>query len=120
MANVLLKSLAAVAMAAAVSAVALPATASANGLRFGIYMGDPYRAPTPFLHRGRTRGHHRDWRGRCSVHHARRKARRMGLRHPRVVRLNRLKVVVRGRWHGYRGRIVFANSRHCPVLRTRY
>ena len=113
MANVLSKTLVAATMAVAASGMALPATASAHGLRFGIYMGAPYYG-------GSDHWHHRRWWGRCSVHHARRKARHMGLHHPRVVRLNDRKVVVRGQLHGYRGRIVFANRHSCPVLRERY
>lgn len=114
----LAKALAAAALVLTASSIALPATASADGLRFGIYMGEPYYAPPP---RARHYGRHDDRRyyrrDRCSVHHARRKARRMGMHHPRVVRMNRHKLVVRGFRHGYRERVVFANRHGCPVIR---
>ena len=113
----LTKALAATALLLTASSMALPATASAEGLRFSVYMGDPYYAPPPRYRHYRARHH---WRGRCSVHHARHKARRMGVHHPRVVRLNRHKVIVRGFHRGHRARVVFGNRHGCPVIRYRY
>lgn len=117
MSGYLSKALVGAALVLSASSFVLPASASAEGLRFGIYMGNPYYAPPP---RYRHDGERRHWRGRCSVHHARRKARHMGVHHPSVVRLNHHKVVVRGWRHGYRARVVFRNQRGCPVIRYRY
>ncbi len=107
------------AIAAALSIATLgsiPATASATSIDFffgtggsGIHVHDGGRR-----HGGRWE---RD-RGFCSERRAVRKARhRFGLRHAHVVRANHRKVVVKGRYHGRRERIVFANVRGCPVIR---
>lgn len=55
-------------------------------------------------------------RGRCDPWLATDKARNQGLRRARVVDVTPRRVVVDGRRHGERHRIVFANVRGCPTL----
>lgn len=63
------------------------------------------------------RGHFRPGFGRaCTASHAATKARRMGLRSPRVV-VRRNVMRVTGWMRGHRTAIVFARSPGCPVIR---
>ncbi|MCG6858411.1 MAG: hypothetical protein LJE67_10125 [Salaquimonas sp.] len=60
----------------------------------------------------------------CSPREAVYKARRMGLRHANVARIDRRAIVVTGhswgRYGGHRARVVFARySRHCAILGQR-
>ncbi len=92
---------------------ATASTASAQDVRYGIYVQDGYR------HGGHgwgrpDRGRDRD---RCSSWMAEEKASRMGLRRARVVDVSPRRVVVAGFDRRGRDRIVFANVRGCPVIR---
>lgn len=93
--------------------------ASAGNIEFGIQFGTPgygyyygsnprWGAPPP-----------RYRKGKCKPRRAVNKAWRMGVNNPRVVRRNPNRVVVRGWRHGYKTKVVFANARHCPVIRFR-
>lgn len=57
----------------------------------------------------------------CAPRRAIRKARRMGVRDARIVRINNRVIVVRGYKYGGRAKVKFGRSRNCPVLvfRTR-
>lgn len=82
------------------------APAAADSVRITVDSGSDYRLAQRY-----DRG--------CSLRQAVRKAYRMGLNRPRVVRDNRRAVVVDGR---KRGRIVtvrFAQVRGCPVINVR-
>ncbi|NTJ42889.1 hypothetical protein G6L28_09820 [Agrobacterium larrymoorei] len=92
---------------------ATASTASAQDVRYGIYVQDGYR------HGGHgwgrpDRGRDRD---RCSTWRAEEKASRMGLRRARVIDVSPRRVVVAGFDRHGRDRIVFANVRGCPVIR---
>ena len=96
---------------------ALPAAAQAGSLDFsfgerhdggrvGIYIGSDdydYRHRRPFM---RT----------CSPGEALEKAWRIGLRHPRVVDVDRHTIDVVGRRHGERVRMTFARQGNCSIL----
>lgn len=56
-----------------------------------------------------------EWAPACSPWRAENKARDMGLRHARVVDVDRRKVVVQGRKWGERQTIIFGRSPSCPV-----
>lgn len=64
-----------------------------------------------------------DWRERgdyreCSARDAMRKARRMGLRHPRVLAEGHRSILVEGLTRGDRfTRVRFGRAPHCPVVR---
>lgn len=122
--------LAAFALAAATLAAPIPASAgsSSGGVGFSLHIGGPvgwnpghrrargyHRHGLHLLPDRHYRGH-RHYRGRCNVRRAIRKAYRLGVDRPRVVRRNRHRVVVRGRIDGYRARVVFANRRRCPLI----
>lgn len=89
-------------------------SASADGVRYGIYVQDGYR------HGGHgAPGWGRPDRGRdrCSPWLAEEKASRMGIRRARVVDVSPRRVVVAGFDRYGRDRVVFANVRGCPVIR---
>lgn len=72
----------------------------------------------------RDRGRHEGWRhhrrrASCSPAAALQKARWMGIRNARIVAADRGTLKLRGRKHGQRVRIVFANSAKCPVIAAR-
>lgn len=99
---------------------AMPASAQASG--GGIYLGfGSGHGPSVGFHFGDAGhrggpGYHRG--GHCSPREAVRKASRMGLRNARVVRANNRSIHVQGRERGYGPtRVIFANARHCPVIR---
>ncbi len=59
-------------------------------------------------------------RGACSPQLALGKAHRIGIRHGRITRIDRHRVVVHGRSrHAGRSSIVFANRHSCPVIAYR-
>ena len=62
------------------------------------------------------RGHWGPGYRACSPGQAASKARRMGLRNPRVT-IRRNVVRVTGWRHGHRSAVVFARARGCPVIR---
>ena len=67
-------------------------------------------------------GHERrhDRRGDiCAPGLALEKARHMGIRHARIVDVDRRTVKVRGFRHGYSSGAIFANDRYCPVIAVR-
>lgn len=71
-------------------------------------------------HRWHDRRDHRerrDVRARCSPERALWKAERMGIRRAQVTGVNRNTIVVRGRSHGDRVRVVFGRSPSCPIVR---
>lgn len=98
---------------------AAPATAQADGFYFEFGAG--HRADLGYRHYDRPRFRHREFAPRrfCNPRRAVRKAHRMGLRHARIHRIKRHKIVVKGWDHGYRARIVFARAPRCPVLAYR-
>ena len=76
-------------------------------------------------HRGRDL-RHRGWLDErrmrddsCHPELALRKADRMGIRHARIVRADRHRIVVRGRHRAWRSSVVFANRHSCPVIAYR-
>lgn len=90
--------------------------ASAGDFKFGIIIGGPGYGPGPHWGAGPK------WnkpRGVCKSGRAVNKARNFGVRKARVVRRNPNRVVVRGWRYGYQTRVVFANTRNCPVIRFR-
>ena len=97
---------------------AIPAAASAND--FGVYFG----VGGPGYHH-RHHNDRRDYRvfhgerhaGRCSDGRAIWKAERTGLHRAYVTRRGPGRVVVEGRRHHRFDRMVFANSRGCPIIR---
>lgn len=102
--------------------IATTSTASAGGANFSITIGSGGHGGG---HWGGPRRNHGHWggprrdRGFCSPHQALNKARRMGIRHARVVNANHRVVKVRGRNRGHRVNAVFANTWRCPVVRFR-
>jgi hypothetical protein len=102
-----------------------PVAAQADGIylnlggqpdtRFGVYGGD--RQDIRDWHRHREGRHWR--RGFCSPERALDKAERMGLRHPRIVKLNRRVVRVAGRKYNGRVTVTFGNERGCPIAYRR-
>ena len=96
--------------ATAVSAV----PALADGVRFGVTIGNAHAEPVRHLrHR---RGHAVV---ACTPAHAVRKARRLGLNRAHVRRSNRRVIVVAGRSHRDRASIRFARAPGCPVISYR-
>ncbi|GAK69169.1 hypothetical protein [Agrobacterium rubi] len=91
---------------------ATASTASAQDVRYGLYVQD-----------GPRHGGHHGWgrpdrgRDRCAPWLAEEKASRMGLRRARVVDVSPRRVVVAGFDRQGRDRVVFANVRGCPVIR---
>lgn len=99
---------------------AAPATAQAGNLYFEFGSGN--HADSGFRrHNHGQRFRHREFTPRrfCNPRRAVRKASRMGLRHARIHRIKRHKIVVKGWDHGYRARIVFARAPRCPVIAYR-
>ncbi|SOE12810.1 hypothetical protein SAMN05877838_0901 [Hoeflea halophila] len=114
--------LAALVVAAAGVTASAPA-ANAGGFGFEFSFGGPGGGVVihDYGRRGgwnRFEGHRRH-RDVCRPHRAIKKARHMGVRRPDVVRLNNRRVVVQGVRHHRSVRVVFANQRHCPVIRIR-
>ena len=58
-------------------------------------------------------------RGVCAPRRALQKARRMGVRHARIARVNQRVVVVKGFRYGDRAKVKFGRSRRCPVIAFR-
>lgn len=110
----LLRSLSAAALAAALMSFA-PASASAADLSRGaqasvVLVGGYYRGARRYdAPRRFGRG------GRCRPVRALRKARRLGVRKPFIYRVGRRGVVVRGRAWGERVAVRFGRGRRCPV-----
>jgi len=90
--------------------------ASAGQVQFGVTFGSPYYGHGPYW--GPRPGYGPP-RGICKHYRAINKARWYGVRNPHVVKRTPYRVVVRGWRHGYQSRVVFANRRACPVIRTR-
>jgi len=118
--------LAALLVASAGVAASAPA-ANAGSIDFGVTIGGHGGGIVIRDHRrhggwDRFEDHRGDrgWeRGFCKPRKAVRKARRMGLRHTEIVRAGHRRVVVEGFRHRHLVRVVFANERHCPVIRVR-
>jgi len=119
--------LAALVVATAGVAASAPA-ANAGGIGFEFSIGGPgggvivrdYDRRGGWNRFESHRGHDRGWeRGFCKPRKAVRKARRMGLRHSEIVRAGHRRVVVEGYRHHRPVRVVFANQRHCPVIKVR-
>jgi len=99
---------------------AVPAAAQADSLHFsfgdgriGIQAGryDNYDRYDRYDRRDR-----RDWRRTCSPGEAVHKARRIGLRNPRVVDVDRRTIDVVGRSRGDRVRVTFARTGNCRIV----
>ena len=99
---------------------AMPATAQADGLylnlggrhdsaRAGVYLGDADRI---HYRRDRYHRHHRV----CTPGRALDKAERIGLRHARVVDVDRRTIEVRGHKRGHRVNVTFGRSPSCPIV----
>ncbi len=52
----------------------------------------------------------------CAPNRALRKARRFGIRHAHVARVNRRVIVVKGFRYGSRAKVIFSRARQCPVI----
>lgn len=87
-----------------------------NGARAGAYVDD---YPRHHRHYGHRYDRGPRWERSCTSREAVRKARRMGLHHPRVIRESRRVIRVAGHHHRHRASIVFARAPHCPVIRYR-
>lgn len=101
----------------AASAAGLEVTVETVGYRSGfLEVRDHDRRDRWDRRHDRRRG---DWgrRGRCSPNLAVAKARDFGLRRARIADISPRRVVVDGFRRGDYRRVVFANDRHCPVLR---
>lgn len=84
-----------------------PAIANAGDIGIQVHFGG---------HRHHHNGH-RWHRPACSTNQALHKAKRMGVRHARVIRATQRSVTVRGRNHHHPVRITFARAPGCPVIR---
>ncbi|MBB3945686.1 hypothetical protein GGQ73_001621 [Rhizobium skierniewicense] len=101
-----------VAVLIAISSLSATAsTASAQDVRYGLYVQDGQR------HGGHGWGRPDRGRDRCAPWLAEEKASRMGLRRATVVDVSPRRVVVAGFDRRGRDRVVFANVRGCPVIR---
>lgn len=103
--------------ASAQSGVYLGLGGGHHGPSVGVWFGDndhSYRG----YDRRHDRRHDRRWEHRrgCSAGEALYKAERMGIRHARVVDIDRRSVDVRGRKHGDRVRVSFARVPGCPLI----
>lgn len=109
-----------VALSLAVAGIGASATtASARDASFTVVIGSGGGGHY-FGHRDhRGPRHFRSHRDSCSPNRALRKASRLGLRHARIVDIDRRTVEVRGKRHGHRVRAVFANTSRCPVVALR-
>ena len=67
----------------------------------------------------RYNNHRRYGRGVCAPRRALQKARRMGVRHAHIARVNRRVVVIKGYRYGDRAKVKFGRSRRCPVIAFR-
>ena len=106
--------LAALVLASTGIAASAPA-ANAGGVGFEFSFGGGHGGITVRDHR-----RHGSWgRGSCRPGKAVRKARHMGVRRASISRVNHRRVVVSGVRHHRSVRVVFANQRHCPVIRVR-
>ena len=102
--------------------VLTPTTASAGNVQFGIHFGGHGPSYGYVYGPGPYWGHGPSWRapkGICKPRRAIRKAYRLGVNNPRIVRRNHKRVVVKGWRHGHRTRVVFANRHRCPVIAFR-
>ena len=75
----------------------------------GVYLGDADRV---HYRRDRYQGHHRV----CTPGRALDKAERIGLRHARVVDVDRRTIEVRGHKRGHRVNVTFGRSPNCPIV----
>ena len=97
---------------------AIPATASARDTGIYIGFGGQRHHETYRHHQPRHERHERRvYRASCSSGQAVYKASRIGLRAAHVTRRSPGRVVVEGRHHHRHSRIVFANTRGCPIIR---
>jgi hypothetical protein len=111
----------AAALAGTIALGGVAATTGTASAQSGIYIGSGVIA-VHFNggHRfGRHHGHRNRYYNRCSPRKALRKARRNGIRHARIARVNHRGVVVKGRKWGDRVRIGFANNHRCSVRYVR-
>ena len=107
----LLRSLAVIAaLAAGGTAIASPA--AADGVHFGVTIGDrnDHRAA------GHDFGRHHRRPALCTAGQAVRKASRFGVRHAHVQRVNRRSILVGGRSRHGHARVRFARAPGCPVI----
>lgn len=98
----------------AMGASSIPAKAD------GIFFGVGGNGGVVVGHRGHGwggPGWHGPQRSACTPQRAVNKATRMGIRHARVVDVDRRTIKVRGRAYGDRVAVVFARAPHCPVIR---
>lgn len=100
------------------AATALPASAKADGIYFGLggYDGPKFG----YYHDGgysghRYRRHHVE--NRCTPGRALHKADRLGLRHAFVAHAGPNRIRVKGLKRGYPVRLVFGRGAGCPVIR---
>ncbi|SMH50683.1 hypothetical protein [Mesorhizobium australicum] len=99
--------------ASAQSGVYLGLGGGHHGPSVGVWFGDSGHS-----YRRYDRRHDRRWEHRrgCSAGQALNKAERMGIRHARVVDIDRRSVDVRGRKYGERVRVSFARAPGCPLI----
>jgi len=99
--------------ASAQSGVYLGLGGGHHGPSVGVWFGDSGHS-----YRRHDRRHDRRWEHRrgCSAGQALNKAERMGIRHARVVDIDRRSVDVRGRKYGERVRVSFARAPGCPLI----
>lgn len=115
--------IAALSIALGMGALAVQPAAAANG---GLYLGFggghgpqvgiEFRSNRHHFDRRHHRAGPRMMRG-CQPQRALNKAARMGVRHAHIRGVNRNVVRVGGFKRGHRVHYVFANSRHCPLIR---
>ena len=89
------------------------APAAAEGVRFGVTVGNAHAQPVRHLR------HPRRAAVACTPRHALRKARRFGLHRAHIRRANRRVIVVAGRSHHRRSAIRFARAPGCFVISYR-
>lgn len=112
--------LSAIVVLGALAAAPVAAQASSGNLYLG-FGSSQHGVGIGFQFGNSSRQHYRPGRhhrtGTCSPREAVHKASRMGLRHARVVHVGYRAVAVEGRGRGNRlHQVVFANTRHCPVI----
>jgi hypothetical protein len=101
---------------------AMPATAQAEGLYLNYGTGHHSGVGFGVQIGNYDRYDYRDYRDRrynrtCTPDRAVNKAQRLGLRHARVVDVDRRTNKVAGRKYGERVRVTFARAPNCPVVR---
>lgn len=106
-------------------AISVPSAAQADGIYFsfgnsgaraGVHIGEG----GAYGHRSYRRHHRpRHFAHACSPGRAVYKAKRMGIRHAHVTRVNHRVIRVSGRKHHRYVRVTFARAPHCPVVRYR-